>query len=544
MYIRRANIFTYTHLYIWCYAQHLCSSFASHIPPVICDRKQPCIAMAFSGSYIRSFCEESQPEPLLGPRSSNHKHAKKRRLRGKTCTQPDIPSSFRQRLLPAFVQCAVSSLNAAARRALRSSFPIGPEPVVLTVGTACSGSELYLTALPLLQRELGRLLGKGVRFVHMWSCEKHPAKRAWIVDNFHPPKLFGDITRLADAGGCYDYMSQALQKVDPVDILIAGTSCKDASRLNPHHADRLNAVDARTHSTGSTFSGLMELVRKLSGTCRLVFLENVTSLGDRDRATGRSNLDGVADAMRGAGYMFVCRAFSAEDMGLPVCRPRLYMAGSLGACETSSQSVADQIIDGIVAVAPRLHLDMLLLPEYEPLLMMQDWLPDAMGREAAYIPASTPAAWEEEHLQQWAGVPDGHIQQVAQELGPNVWARSLSARQRDLLTLTLSTPGFSRHGSAGIALNKSLGWSHQGTAGRLHTLVPGSVYWMVQRNRLLTGVEALRLQGCDISDLEALQPGKYKSAFLQDLAGNAFCVYQFVAWFLACLVTTDFGHRV
>ena len=73
----------------------------------------------------------------------------------------------------------------------------------------------------------------------------------------------------------------------------------------------------------------------------------------------------------------------------------------------------------------------------------------------------------------------------------------------------------------------SLGWEKAGSAEYLPTLVPSGIFWLVGRGRPLLGVEAVRLQGCDPSMLPGLRPESHDSAYVMDLAGNAFCVYQF-----------------
>ena len=93
-------------------------------------------------------------------------------------------------------------------------------------------------------------------------------------------------------------MSGALGHVDEVEILIAGTSCKDASRLNNQHGQRLNVVEAATHTTGGTFHALIRLAAMFRRKCRMVCLENVASLQDKDPHTGRSSYDAVAAAVR------------------------------------------------------------------------------------------------------------------------------------------------------------------------------------------------------------------------------------------------------
>ena len=137
-------------------------------------------------------------------------------------------------MLPEFVAQAAASLPSHTWRAICQHVSRQPSgPITINVGTACSGSEFYLTALPHLEEELSKRLHRRIRFDHRWSCELDPQKRQWIVDNFAPQKLFADLTQLA-AGPCHDYLSGTLAEVDVVDILIAGTSCKDASRLNPN----------------------------------------------------------------------------------------------------------------------------------------------------------------------------------------------------------------------------------------------------------------------------------------------------------------------
>ena len=65
--------------------------------------------------------------------------------------------------------------------------------------------------------------------------------------------------------------------------------------------------------------------------------------------------------------------------------------------------------------------------------------------------------------------------------------------------------------------------------------VPNAIFWLVAQRRLQTGAEALMLQGVDLADIPNFGIGSHPERFLQDLAGNAFCVYQFIVWLLACL---------
>ena len=73
------------------------------------------------------------------------------------------------------------------------------------------------------------------------------------------------------------------------------------------------------------------------------------------------------------------------------------------------------------------------------------------------------------------------------------------------------------------------------TSDVMPTQVPNGIYWLLSRNRLLTGAEALMLQGADLAAIPGFGVDSEPSRFLQDLAGNAFCIYQFLLMFVACL---------
>ena len=128
---------------------------------------------------------------------------------------------------------------------------------------------------------------------------------------------------------------------------------------------------------------------------------------------------------------------------------------------------------------------------------------------------------------------------LAPRFADNLWFRTLPARSRDLLLLTACRNHLAHQAPLAIPVHASVNFSKGGCADHLPTLVPSGIFWLVRRERLLLGMEAIRLQGCDPSMLPGLRPESHDSAFLADLAGNAFCVYQFCAWLLATLAAGD-----
>jgi len=298
-----------------------------------------------------------------------------------------------------------------------------------------------------------------VVFEHVWSCEVEKEKQRWIVDNFNPPALFNDITALAN-DVAFDVVSNTFAPVAPCDILIAGTSCKDASRLNMHHGERLNSVDAGSHSAGSTFQGLARLCRRMGCRCRLVLLENVVDLKRIDRQTGRSNLDGVRDALEVCGFRFHSKEFSASDMGLPQARVRLYMAGTRDAGGlVTSGGFASSVVDLIAERAEKVPLERFLLSGEDHFELMQAWWPEAFARPDSRIVASSGEKWESRHEDVWQReIPLLTLADVSTELSGNPWFALLPRRQQDLLLMRLCRI---KHGSApsvrAIALQVSLG---------------------------------------------------------------------------------------
>ncbi|KAJ5103153.1 hypothetical protein N7532_003682 [Penicillium argentinense] len=128
----------------------------------------------------------------------------------------------------------------------------------------CSGTESPLLALDMVQRA-----GLDFEFIHLFSCEIEPFKQAYIERTFSPPILFRDITELSKKQAHTAY--GALKKVPSGgDLLIAGTSCVDFSRLN----SKRKGLDDEGQS-GRTFRGLLGYVKNQRPT--FVILENIKS---------------------------------------------------------------------------------------------------------------------------------------------------------------------------------------------------------------------------------------------------------------------------
>ena len=177
------------------------------------------------------------------------------------CPRPPLHPKLQQRkYLPTFVEKAVATAFGDKKlAALVSAWDLQPNTRrVITIGTACSGSELYMLSMDPLANALSEQTGCQVSFRHEWACELNIKKRDWIRAHFCPRFLFKDVAEVAQ-GNARDVLSGRLVPVPVVDILISGFSCKDASRLNIHHRARLDVVDKGLCSTGSTFMAFLRL---------------------------------------------------------------------------------------------------------------------------------------------------------------------------------------------------------------------------------------------------------------------------------------------
>ena len=182
----------------------------------------------------------------------------------------------------------------------------------LTWGSMCSGSEGPAWVLGALN-QLFEENGSTFRLQHAFSCEVAAEKRKWIhassalaepacarifareagkpepdVDwaavlaaaNADAPCVFFDICEMGAAqADCWEH-GPGTCCVPSVDLLIAGTSCKDMSRANSSTARNQLVFSAETSKGGSaqTFHGLMQYVERHRPL--MVLFENVDSMED------------------------------------------------------------------------------------------------------------------------------------------------------------------------------------------------------------------------------------------------------------------------
>lgn len=169
-----------------------------------------------------------------------------------------------------------------------------PHKKRLRVGTDCSGIEAPLVALTQMD----------IPFDHRFSSEIDGACRRVIRDNFHPVRLYTDITERNHT------------QLPTLDLYVAGFPCQAFSGLRN---DALGLDDPR----GTIFFECLATIRSTQPRCFL--LENVRGLLSHDR--GRTFEVILRSLGQLGNYHIVHRVLNTKDHGLPQNRPRLYIVG-------------------------------------------------------------------------------------------------------------------------------------------------------------------------------------------------------------------------
>ena len=225
------------------------------------------------------------------------------------------------------------------------------------IGTVCSGSEMYMTALPFIVNQL-RVACKTlpVTFVHAWACEYDFDKRVWIACNFDVPYIFEDVTTMSHPNGGMEHCTGKLQHPSPVHMIVGGTSCKDASRMSTLHSEMLTAVEDKKGTTGNTYDGLLDLVDVLDPPPDIVVLENVPSLKDKAKKTkGKpapqypSNFAAVQATLNSAGFssQVWCSTVSSATCHSDAAGFTWLLAGPGHGSEKQMEAVSTIMFNGI-----------------------------------------------------------------------------------------------------------------------------------------------------------------------------------------------------
>lgn len=168
------------------------------------------------------------------------------------------------------------------------------------VATLCSGTDVAVHALLILQGVLSALYGATFQVQYLLAAEIVEWKRRFLLDHgpLRPMRCFSDA---ADIGGpdvfSLDYISGTMSPAleHDVDILFCGFECDSVSLMNSTQWKYKDCTATGSGKTGSTWAALEKFVTNYSP--KALLLENVASLGSVP-ASGRQDHDDDEDAPR------------------------------------------------------------------------------------------------------------------------------------------------------------------------------------------------------------------------------------------------------
>ncbi len=193
------------------------------------------------------------------------------------------------------------------------------------VGTMCSGSDVPIKALEHLCAALAQQ-GHDCAFTHEFSVELDETKREWIKKGAKGLKaLFADATTMSkDVEWCYLANSNVV--IPPVDLLIAGFSCKALSGMNNDAKElRRQMAKGAWEKAGCSGRTLLGIIKYLEKHRPAVFIwENVWAI--MFKTESGCVIDSVVSAINKAGG-FKAHAIldlNANDYMMPQRRKRIY----------------------------------------------------------------------------------------------------------------------------------------------------------------------------------------------------------------------------
>ncbi|CAK4032193.1 DNA repair rad8 [Lecanosticta acicola] len=421
----------------------------------------------------------------------------------------------------------------------------------IRVATMCSGTESPLLALDMIRESLrnsNAATGTSaihLQIEHLFSAEIVPFKQAYIERNFKPPIIFRDITELTQA--VEDEVPMAttayggrVQIPSNVDMVIAGTSCVDFSRLNTRRkgledggesADTWKAVRAFCKAYRPAFV-LLENVR---GALWDVMLADYQALGYETAGALVDTKNYYLPQTRQRGYM-VC--FDKGKMG--------QMAGNAKSrIATTWKSLMEQLQRR--ASAP---VSSFLLSNDE--VTRQQFRNDEALREVDWTQCEIRHIDYRQKERLGNARPVTHWSESGAILPPDnghaAWYAKQVERVKDTIdcaTLRKALPSLksdkfdARFKTRVWDLSQNIDRDGDGRPfGIIGCITPSGQFFISDSGRAMTSVELLKLQGLP---LDAISFTTETPSEIQDLAGNAMSSPVIGASILATLIA---GHKL
>ncbi|GAW17076.1 hypothetical protein ANO14919_065260 [Xylariales sp. No.14919] len=441
----------------------------------------------------------------------------------------------------------------------------------LRVGTICSGTEAPIFSLKLIKETSQQITNDRpfMQFEHLFSVENEPFKQAYISRNAPGSIVFRDVVDFADrnATAAPTILGTYCEIPLRLDLLVAGTSCVDFSTLNSR---KKNGVELREKGADlmrefknsntlredyfndvrewfdSITPAELQAIGKSIGESSTTFLATMLYINyHRPKMVILENVYGAPWSsiegmfFRAAGYAATYVAMDTKDYYLPQTRNRVYL---VAVDRSAFPGTADRIINEWATIVRSLKrgastpMQDWLLSSNDPLTIRarQDESEKTvsnsanLGRDSSWQRSKLRHARLRRSLELGNDHPltawgQGGTEQPYDRLDRLV-IKGQNDRALDLIDIYFLTclrkGGYDiRYKSQIIDLSQNADRSPiNNNFGITGCLTPRGMNLITDQARLVTGYEALNLQGLPLRDLDLTMESQDE---LRDLAGNA-----------------------
>lgn len=217
----------------------------------------------------------------------------------------------------------------------------------ITLGTACSGSDIVVIVLRELIDYWEQAFGVSFRLRQSFACESNKAVQNFLLTQFPECEaLLPDSSHLGmDWAPTVHGLSSKLARIQSVVLYVAGFVCKSRSPLNNGSPANVGCVQRGQGLTGKSFRSVASYIEKHRPAA--VAFENLKAL-DQPTDTGVSDTDWILRWFREQGYMPFVYRVEAADHGSPCRRVRnfwLAFRGKLAADAEATAVLMQSLID-------------------------------------------------------------------------------------------------------------------------------------------------------------------------------------------------------
>ena len=447
-------------------------------------------------------------------------------------------------------------------------------PSRVRCGSMCSGSAMDQACLSAIGKELASL-GITVEFEAVFCAEIDKNKRQWLMHHHQvwgekECHVFEDVGHVADGGGTCSSHSKPGATVScnspEVDILCAGTSCKDFSRMNKSMRGSAatllsqNAAGAGSSTSFHTYQAAKQYIRKYRP--KIVFLENSEGILDKPKVSDqeakevRSNVDVVLGDLIESGYQAQAIVVDSNKWGCCQRRVRFWVVALLADCAWWRMTTDEEYDAFFKMFVERVKATKIDAPDFRD-CMLSDSSHYLQGEYKRHVDKASertdagPAVaekWVKEH-QTWCTANKVRWPpEIKETTLASKWFATLSGREKGVIGILQHAHG--AHTTIDLAQGIGVPRIVPEESGELGTFL-ANTRWFVCGDALtprpLTGLEQLQMQGFPISESDAikmkqelkLQGHLAFDSLLQSLAGNAFTGHVAVTLFCSVFLCIE-----